>query len=168
MRLSPLHARLATAYKEKKETKWNQDQGPGIDGERVVKSGRAKIRQAQKETPRRRYDTILKDKAKLVIYATLNTTLTTKDHKAVATVTKKRKIEGDATPTASNICLKQAGDRWGEAQLSMEKYVMTNRPPFIAEDVANAKAVPTDKYMGKYKILMLNRVKMISLTVHEL
>ena len=135
----------------------------------MVKSGRAKIRQAQKETPRGRYDTILKDKAKLVIYATLNTTLTTKDHKAVAAVTKKkRKIEGDATPTASNVRLKQAGDRWGEAQLSMEKYVMTNRPPFIAEDVANAKAVPTDKYMGKYKILMLNRVKMISLTVQEL
>ena len=57
MRLPPLHARLATAYKEKKKRSGNQNQGLGIDGERVVKPGREKIRQVQKETPRGRYET---------------------------------------------------------------------------------------------------------------
>ena len=38
----------------------------------------------------------------------------------------------------------------------------------MAENVASAKAVPLDKYTGNWKISMLNRVKMISLTVQEL
>ena len=45
---------------------------------------------------------------------------------------------------------------------------MTNIPLSIAENVATTKDVPTDKYTGKYIISMLNRVKMISLTVQEL
>ena len=45
---------------------------------------------------------------------------------------------------------------------------MTNIPLSIAENVATTKDVPTDKYTCKYKISMLNRVKMISLTVQEL
>ena len=77
----------------------------------MLKYDRAKVRQAQKENPSIRYDTKLKDKAKIVIDATLNTTTTTKDHRAVADVTKKRKSEGDATPNAKNVCLKQAIDQ---------------------------------------------------------
>ena len=89
----------------------NQHQGPGIDGGRGVKPNRLKIRKAQKENPSSRYDTKLKDKAKIVIDVTLKTTTTTKDHRAVADVMKKRKSEGDATPNAKNVCLKQEIDR---------------------------------------------------------
>ena len=88
----------------------NQNQGPGIDGKRVVKSGRAKIRQAHKETPSGHYGTPPKDKAKLVIDAARNTTPTTKAHRAVAAVIKKSKSEGDAATTTNNICINQAGD----------------------------------------------------------
>ena len=111
MHLSPLHTRLETAYKAKKKWSGNQNQGRGVDGEIVVKSGRAKIRQAQEETPRFRYDTPPKDKSKLVIYSTLHTTPTTEANRSVVAVIKKMKIEGDAAPTAKKVRLKQAGDR---------------------------------------------------------
>ena len=72
----------------------------------MVKSGREKIRKAQKETPCVSYDTPPKDKAKLFIDAALNTTPTTEVHRAVAAITKKRKIDGDSASTANNVCLK--------------------------------------------------------------
>ena len=81
--LSPLQARLSTAYKSKKKLSGNQHQGPGIDGNRVIKSSREKIRQAQKETPLGRYDTASKYKAKLVIDAALNNAPTTEVHRSV-------------------------------------------------------------------------------------
>ena len=72
MRLSPLHNILATAYKEVTKRNGNHNQGPWIYGEKVVKSGRAKIIQAQKENPRGCYCTPSKDRSKIVIYADLN------------------------------------------------------------------------------------------------
>ena len=48
MHLPPLHARLETSYREKKKRSGNQNQGPGIDGERLVKTGIAEIRHMQK------------------------------------------------------------------------------------------------------------------------
>lgn len=111
MCLSPLHARLETAYKTKKKRIGNQHQGPGIDGERAVNSGRAKIRQLQKETSSGCYDTPLKYKAKLIIGTPLNTTVTTEDHRAVADVIKKWGIEGDAAPSAKTVCLKKEGNQ---------------------------------------------------------
>ena len=41
----------------------------------------------------------------------LNTTPTTKDHRAVAAVIKKSKIEGDDTPTAKDVRPKQSDDQ---------------------------------------------------------
>ena len=79
---------------------------------------------------------------------------------------KKRKIEGDADPNANNFRLKQAGDRLEEAQIAAAKKAMSKR--LLARNVTTAKAVPPDKYSGKYKLSMLNRVTMISLTVQEL
>ena len=79
-----------------------------IDDERVVKSGRAKIRQTQKETPCGCYDTPSKDKAKLVVEAALNTTPTTEAHRDVATVSKESRNEGVAATITNNIGLKQA------------------------------------------------------------
>ena len=110
MRLYPLHDRLVTAYRAKHKWSGNQHQGLGIDGERRVKSVREKIIQAEKETPCGIYDTPRKDRAKLVIDTSLNTTPTTKDHWAVATLMKKSKREVDATPTTNNVCLEQVGD----------------------------------------------------------
>ena len=121
MRLYPLHAILATAYKEKNKRSGNQNQGLGIDGERVVKSGRAKIRQAQKKTPRICYDTPSKDESKLVIYASLNTTPTTEYHRVVIDVMKKSKSEVDAAPTANNLHIKKAVDQREESQLAISK-----------------------------------------------
>ena len=68
---------------------------------------------------------------------------------AVATVMKNRESEGDAAPTANNFSLEQAGNQREEAQLAISKHAMTNRPLFLAENVATAKAVPPDKYSGK-------------------
>ena len=62
---------------------------------------------------------------------------------------KKRKSEGDATPTANDICLKQAGNQLKEAKLYIAKHDMTNRPLLLAENVATAKAAPPYKYAGK-------------------
>ena len=81
---------------------------------------------------------------------------------------KKRKSEGDATPNANNVCLKQAIDRQEQAQLAIAKQVMTNRHILLVDKVATAKAVPPDKYADKYKISMFNRVTITSLTVREL
>ena len=145
----PLYAILAAAYKTKNKRRGNQHQGPVIDGERVVKSGGAKIIQTQKETPHGRYDTPLKDTAIIVIDDALNTTHTTEAHRVVSTVMKKRKSEADSAPTTNNVHLKQAGDQWEEAQLSISKHVMTNRPLLLAENIATSKAVPPDKYVGK-------------------
>ena len=98
----------------------------GIDGERVIKPVRSKIIQAQKETPCACYYTPSKDKSKPVIYATLNITPTTKAHRAVVAVMKKRRSEGDATPTTNNFRLKQVGDQMEEAQSAIPKHAMTN------------------------------------------
>ena len=89
MRLSPLHTILATAYKSKNKPSDNRDQGPGIDGDRVVKSGGANIIQAQKETPCVCYYNLSKEKSKLVVDAALKTTHTTEDHRAVTVLIKK-------------------------------------------------------------------------------
>ena len=134
----------------------------------MVKSGRGKIRKSQKEISCGCYDTPSKDKAKLVIYAALNTTPNIEAHRVVASIMKKRKSEGDADPTVNNFCLKQSGDRREEAQIAVVKQAMTNKPILLAENVATAKAALPDKYVSKYKISMLNIVAMISLTVQEL
>ena len=81
---------------------------------------------------------------------------------------KNRKSEGNAAPNAKNVRLKQAGDQQEEAQLPISKQPMTNRPLSLAENVATDKAVYTNKYVGRYKISILNRVTMISLAVREL
>ena len=131
----------------------------------MVKYGRSKIRQSQKEPPRGFYDTPSKYKAKLVVDTTLNTTPTTEAHRAVAAVIKKRKSEGDDATTVNNVHIKQVDTQRGEAQLAISKHAMANRPLLLAENVATAKFVPPNKYAGKYKISMLNRVTMIILTV---
>ena len=130
--LSPLQARLSTAYKSKKKLSGNQHQGPGIDGKRVIKSSREKIRQAQKETPLGRYDTASKYKAKLVIDAALNNAPTTEVHRSVVAAIKKRKSEGGSAPTSKNVCFKKAGNLREEAQLAISKQAMTNRPLSLA------------------------------------
>ena len=90
MQLSPLHARLVRSYKVKDKQSGNQHQGTFIDGERVVKSVRAKIIKAQKETHRSCYNTPSKDRAKPVIENALDSTPTTEAHRAVAAVMKKK------------------------------------------------------------------------------
>ena len=84
---------------------------PGIDGQIVVKYGRANNIHTHKETPRVSYGTPSKDKSKLVIYAALNTTPITEDHRAVTAVMKNRKSEVYDAPTANNVRLKYAGDQ---------------------------------------------------------
>ena len=66
----------------------NQHQGTGIDDDTVITSGRSKIRQAEKESPRGCYENSSKDKDKLVIDAALNTAPATEAHRAVADVVK--------------------------------------------------------------------------------
>ena len=50
-----------------------------------------------------------------------------------------------------NVCFNQAGNWREEAQLAISKQAMTNRSLLLAENVATTKAVPPDKYTGKYK-----------------
>ena len=60
------------------------------------------------------------------------------------------------------------GNQQEKAHIAIAKQVMINRPLLLAENVATVKAVPPDKYAGKYKISMLNIVMKIRLNMREL